>query len=295
MKAVCAVLACLLSAAVADRSAFVPALNVRRSTSVPRPSEQLRMSASDSEGSNALLERAGKVLGPALAAGALGGLMATQPAEAAPERLVPCAESKKFAAKMKAQEKGLEARLKKYTPESQGAALLNGRLEETKTRAERYKASNLLCGKDGLPHLIVDVRGQHAGEFAAPGLLFLYIAGWIGWAGRSYLNGVQLASSNPESKEIVLDLPFALQVMTRSATWPFQAFDEAFGKGETPVPSTNFDNAPNYIRFLGVSSVALTIWMSLTAAMLILLNKAYPGLLFFPDLSTDLFSPFSGK
>ena len=52
-------------------------------------------------------------------------------------------------------------------------------------RAERY--AEALCGPEGYPHLIVDGRWSHIGDFFIPSVLFLYIAGWIGWAGRSYL------------------------------------------------------------------------------------------------------------
>ena len=52
----------------------------------------------------------------------------------------------------------------------------------------RFKMySKASCGEDGLPHLIVDGRWNHAGDFVLPGLMFLYITGTIGWAGREYL------------------------------------------------------------------------------------------------------------
>ena len=56
-------------------------------------------------------------------------------------------------------------------------------------RAERY--AEALCGPEGYPHLIVDGRLERAGDFLIPGLLFLYIAGWIGWVGRAYLIAIR--------------------------------------------------------------------------------------------------------
>jgi hypothetical protein len=38
-------------------------------------------------------------------------------------------------------------------------------MEKTKTRFANYGSYGLLCGADGLPHLIVDGDLNHAGEF----------------------------------------------------------------------------------------------------------------------------------
>lgn len=51
-------------------------------------------------------------------------------------------------------------------------------------RFENYGKQGQLCGSDGLPHLIVSGDWRHGGEFITPGILFLYISGWIG---RSWL------------------------------------------------------------------------------------------------------------
>jgi photosystem I subunit 3 len=55
---------------------------------------------------------------------------------------------------------------------------------------------------------VVDGDLAHAGEFLIPSLLFLYIAGWIGWVGRAYLIAVR-SGKNPEEKEIIIDVPLA--------------------------------------------------------------------------------------
>ena len=95
-------------------------------------------------------------------------------------------------------------------------------------RAERY--AQALCGPEGYPHLIVDGRWSHMGDFFIPSILFLYVAGWIGWAGRSYLIAVR-EGKNPEMSEIVINVPLAFSKMLAAATWPLLAFGE-FSSGK---------------------------------------------------------------
>jgi photosystem I subunit 3 len=90
-------------------------------------------------------------------------------------------------------------------------------------RAERY--AQALCGPEGYPHLIVDGRWSHIGDFFIPSILFLYITGCIGWAGRSYLIAIR-GSKDAEMKEIILDIPLAVKSMIASGTWPLLAFGE---------------------------------------------------------------------
>lgn len=92
-------------------------------------------------------------------------------------------------------------------------------------RFEAYASSGVLCGEDGLPHLVVDGRWNHAGEFMIPGLIFLYIAGWIGTVGRAYLNAIK-DDKNPEQKEILIDVPLAIKCMTSGFAWPAAAVQE---------------------------------------------------------------------
>ncbi|ACK69634.1 photosystem I reaction center protein PsaF subunit III [Gloeothece citriformis PCC 7424] len=98
-------------------------------------------------------------------------------------------------------------------------------------RAERY--SQALCDENGYPHLIVDGRWSHIGDFTIPSLLFLYIAGWIGWAGRSYLIAIQ-GEKDPEMKEIIIDVPLAISKMLGAALWPLAALGE-FTSGKLVV------------------------------------------------------------
>ena len=63
------------------------------------------------------------------------------------------------------------------------------------------------------------------GEFLIPSILFLYIAGWIGWAGRSYLIAVR-GEKSPEEKEIIIDVPLAVKCSLGAATWPLLSFKD---------------------------------------------------------------------
>jgi len=114
--------------------------------------------------------------------------------------LTPCAESARF------QQRASAATTK-----------------QAKARFELY--SQALCGTDGLPHLIVDGRWSHAGEFMIPGIAFLYIAGTIGWAGRNYLKAIR-ADKDATMKEIQIDLPLAFKSTLAAASWPIAAFGE---------------------------------------------------------------------
>jgi photosystem I subunit 3 len=94
---------------------------------------------------------------------------------------------------------------------------------QAQRRFEMY--SQALCGTDGLPHLIVDGRWSHAGDFIIPGIAFLYITGTIGWAGRSYLQAVR-SRKDATMHEIQIDLPLAFKSTLAAASWPLAAFGE---------------------------------------------------------------------
>jgi len=98
----------------------------------------------------------------------------------------------------------------------------NATTENAKARFDFYGNSSLLCGEDGLPHLIVDGDIAHLGEFIIPSILFLYIAGWIGWVGRSYLIAVR-DEKNAEEKEIIIDVPLAIKCSLTGFAWPLAA------------------------------------------------------------------------
>eukprot|EP01018_Ginkgo_biloba_P022467 Gb_12253 [translate_table: standard] len=143
--------------------------------------------------------------------------------------LTPCRESKAFAKREKQSLKKLENSMKPYAPDSAPALAIKATMEKTKRRFENYGKQGLLCGTDGLPHLIVNGDQAHWGEFITPGILFLYIAGWIGWVGRSYLIAIR-GEKKPTEREIIIDVPLATRILWRGFIWPLAAVS-AFRNG----------------------------------------------------------------
>jgi photosystem I subunit 3 len=139
--------------------------------------------------------------------------------------LTPCSESPAYTKRLNTSVSKLQNRLKKYEPDSQPALALEKQIEKTQQRFDRYAKSNLLCGNDGLPHLITDGRWDHAAEFTIPGILFLYITGWIGWVGRKYLRTVSKQDDSTQ-KEIIIDVPLALSIIISGYCWPLSAWQE---------------------------------------------------------------------
>ena len=139
--------------------------------------------------------------------------------------LTKCSESPAFTKRLNASVKKLEQRASQYEVDSPPALALKQQVERTKARFDKYSRSELLCGTDGLPHLIADGRWSHAAEFILPGFGFLYISGWIGWVGRKYLRAVS-TSANPSESEIIINVPLALKIMTTGYIWPVLAWQE---------------------------------------------------------------------
>jgi photosystem I subunit III len=106
---------------------------------------------------------------------------------------------------------------------AKNARSTNGDPASAKARFDRY--SEALCGEEGYPHLIVDGNLSYAGDFLIPSVLFLYIAGWIGWVGRAYLQAAK-KSDSPEEKEIIIDVPMAIKFMLGGFLWPLAALKE---------------------------------------------------------------------
>lgn len=139
--------------------------------------------------------------------------------------LTKCSESPAFQKRLNTSVKKLEQRVSKYEVDSPQALALNQQIDRTKARFDKYSRSDLLCGKDGLPHLIADGRWSHAAEFILPGFGFIYIAGWIGWVGRKYIRSVS-TTKNPAENEIIINVPLALKIMTTGFIWPLSAWEE---------------------------------------------------------------------
>jgi len=139
--------------------------------------------------------------------------------------LTPCKESPAFQKRLTTSVKKLENRLKLYIPDSKEAQFLTKEIESTKARFERYGNSSLLCGKEGLPRIIASGQWDHANEFVVPGILFLYITGWIGWVGRKYVR-YAATTENAFENEIIINVPVALAMANSGFLWPVEAWKE---------------------------------------------------------------------
>lgn len=142
-----------------------------------------------------------------------------------------CKNNKKFHKRYKDQVYKKEQRQKKY---SQGSAIWNrytAKIASIKRRESGY--GERFCGKvDGLPRVIATGEPGIKGGVIIPAFMFLYIAGWIGWAGRSYLTRTQ-----DVNKEILIDAPLALTCMASGFAWPVNAWQEIVN-GEMVVPDS---------------------------------------------------------
>nr|YP_009392386.1 photosystem I reaction center subunit III [Caloglossa monosticha]ARW60948.1 photosystem I reaction center subunit III [Caloglossa monosticha] len=156
--------------------------------------------------------------------------------------LIPCKDSAQFSKRLTNSVKKLQTRLAKYDEGTPPALAIKEQIKKTQLRFNKYSSSGILCGPEGLPHLITDGRWNHAGEFMLPGLLFIYITGWIGWVGRGYLQAVS-TMNKPTEKEIVIDIPLAIKFSLSGFTWPFAALQE-FTSGKLLASSDEISVSP---------------------------------------------------
>ena len=156
--------------------------------------------------------------------------------------LTKCSDSAAFAKRQKTSVKKLEQRMATYTADSPPALALQQQIDRTNARFDKYSRSDLLCGTDGLPHLIADGRWSHAAEFILPGFGFIYISGWIGYVGRKYLRAVS-TTKNPAENEIIINVPLALKIMTTGYIWPISAWQELIS-GELVVQKDQITVSP---------------------------------------------------
>jgi photosystem I subunit 3 len=171
-------------------------------------------------------------------------LLAFTPDQAAADigGLTKCSESPAFAKRLTTSVKKLEQRLNKYEADSPPALALQQQITQTKARFDKYSRSDLLCGTEGLPHLVADGRWSHAAEFIIPGFGFIYISGWIGWVGRKYVRAVS-TTKNPTESEIIINVPLALKIMTTGYIWPISAWQELIS-GELVVSDDKITVSP---------------------------------------------------
>ena len=156
--------------------------------------------------------------------------------------LVPCKDSAVFKRRLEGSVKKLTARLENYEEGTPAYLALEAQIEKTKIRFDKYGKQGLLCGADGLPHLIADGRPSHEGEFVLPGVLFLYIAGYIGWSGRSYQQYCK-TTDKPNENEIIINVPVAIGMMSASFLWPLAAWKELVS-GDLLVPGDEVTVSP---------------------------------------------------
>jgi len=147
------------------------------------------------------------------------------------KHLLLCKDSKKYHKKIKDQIYKITQRQKKYPKGSVVFNRFEAKIAQVKRREQAY--GDRYCGKrDGLPRTVATgeiVRGN----VVIPGLMFLYTAGWIGWAGRSYLIRTQ-----DEMKELNIDVPLALTCMASGFAWPVAAW-QSIVNGEMAVKDTD--------------------------------------------------------
>ena len=156
--------------------------------------------------------------------------------------LTKCSESPAFTKRLNASVKKLQQRASQYEADSPPALALQQQIERTQARFDKYSRSELLCGTDGLPHLVADGRWSHAAEFILPGFGFIYISGWIGWVGRKYLRAVS-TTKNPAESEIIINVPLALKIMTTGYIWPISAWQE-FVSSDLVAPTDKVTVSP---------------------------------------------------
>jgi photosystem I subunit 3 len=156
--------------------------------------------------------------------------------------LQKCSDSPVFQKRLKASVKKLEQRMNLYEADSPPALALKQQIVRTEARFDKYSRSDLLCGTDGLPHLVADGRWSHAAEFILPGFGFIYISGWIGWVGRKYLRAVS-TTKNPSESEIIINVPLALKIMTTGYIWPISAWQELVS-GDLVAPKDEVTVSP---------------------------------------------------
>ena len=156
--------------------------------------------------------------------------------------LTKCSESTAFTKRLNSSVKKLEQRLSTYQADTPPALALKQQIERTKARFDKYGRSDLLCGTDGLPHLVADGRWSHAAEFIIPGFGFIYISGWIGWVGRKYIRSIS-TTKNPAESEIIINVPLALKIMTTGYIWPISAWQELIS-GDLVAPKDEITVSP---------------------------------------------------
>ena len=154
-----------------------------------------------------------------------------QPAQADISGLKPCKSNKAYKKREKKALKALKKRMSQYEEGSAPALAIEATMDRTEKRFAMYAKQGLLCGSDGYPHLIAEpalaVYQGHAGDIFIPTWAFLYIAGYIGFVGRKYLQyQKETNAKNPQEGEIIIDVPYASKLAMSNWLWPVAAIRE---------------------------------------------------------------------
>mmetsp|Transcript_14374 Transcript_14374/g.33933 ORF Transcript_14374/g.33933 Transcript_14374/m.33933 type:complete len:273 (+) Transcript_14374:82-900(+) len=241
----------------ATANAFVPGVSVGRSAAagqrtaasrVPTPSfiDDVNFASESEAADGDAWKSAARWVGAGLVAGMLAAVTAA-PAQAAGEDLYPggftvrnafkegfysppisvknmknleqCGENKKYKKRVKDEAFKLKKKQDKYAKGSAAYMGVQQAIDQAKITAKAYEGR--WCGKkDGLPRVIATGEITRGG-IVTPALMFLYTTGWIGYAGRTYL----LRTQDP-TKEVLIDVPLALECCTSSFAWPVYSWQD---------------------------------------------------------------------
>jgi photosystem I subunit 3 len=139
--------------------------------------------------------------------------------------LTRCSESKAFKKQEKKQLKALQKRMDKYKPDSAAYRSYAESVTQTEKRFKAYADAGKLCGEDGLPHLVAEPGLAYKygllNDTVYPSVAFLYIAGFIGYTARLYLQ-----TESSKSRKISIDTREATRCVGAAAAWPYAVVAE---------------------------------------------------------------------
>merc|ERR1712224_666143 len=137
--------------------------------------------------------------------------------------LTLCSSSEGFKKRKNNEIKALMKKIRKFDDNSAPTAAIKTIIDRINKRFRVYSDSGLLCGGDGLPHLISDpgmaLKYGHAGDTLIPTLRFIYFSGFLGHSGRIYLE-----ETRNSEHEIIIDVPLAFSALGRGLGWPLLVF-----------------------------------------------------------------------
>ncbi|MGF1539817.1 MAG: Photosystem I reaction center subunit III [Pleurocapsa sp.] len=105
---------------------------------------------------------------------------------------------------------------------------------------DRAYSEYLSCGKDGLPHLVISFKNTV--DIAIAFSIFFYIAGFIGWSGRAYLQVINEQKA-PEESEIFINFSVAIPSLIKGLLWPILAVKELLS-GELTAQDNEISVSP---------------------------------------------------